>query len=71
MQPIGATSHKIGSKKGVACAEYLFGVIPLAQKDNSIYAASKNGGIKKISTIDTDNLITGFYNKYCTIVRGH
>ena len=67
--PYTATSNPVGNKKGQACYSSIFG-IPLGGLDVSIYKAAKNGGIKKISTVDTETFFALIYNKRCTIVRG-
>jgi hypothetical protein len=58
-----------GSKVGESSFTSYLGFPPF-NGDNSIETAAKNGGIKKISTVDTK--ITGglFSTKYSTIVTG-
>jgi hypothetical protein len=48
--PFAATSNPVGSKMGEAKLTTIFS-IPLPG-DAGIYAAAKNGGISKISTVD-------------------
>lgn len=68
-RPITATSNKLGSAEGEACARSFF-FIPFSS-DNTIYTAAKNGDIEKISTVDQHSLFTLIYNHQCTVVRGH
>jgi hypothetical protein len=68
--PVTATSNPVGSKVGTAKATVFLHVFAFDQ-DASIQTAAKNGGIKKISTVDlkqTDML--GFIQTYETIVTG-
>ena len=67
--PVAATSNTVGKLKGEACSRSIL-FIPLST-DASIYTAAKNGGVKKISTVDHEAFISGFYNTSCTIVRGY
>lgn len=48
--PLTATSNPLGSKIGQSSYSFLLG-IPMGG-DAGIYAAAKNGGITKISTVD-------------------
>lgn len=58
-----------GSKTGKACARNIFGIY--ATGDSSLAAAKKAGGIKKISTVDTEIAgILMLYSSRCTIVTG-
>ncbi len=68
--PVNATSNKVGSKVGTAKATGYLGVLFFGQ-DASIQTAAKNGGIKKISTVDIkQNNLFGLVVSYETIVTG-
>jgi len=68
--PVAATSNAIGSKVGTATANGYLNCIYL-DADASIQAAAKNGGIKKISTVDVKKTsILGILTGYETIVTG-
>jgi TRL-like protein family len=61
--------NTIGSKTGEACSESYLGFVTTG--DTSYITAARNGGIKKISTIDNRyKNILGFYATYCTVVTG-
>ena len=49
--PVAATSNPVGSKVGVAKTAQIIGFF-FDGGDYSIRTAAKNGGIKKISTVD-------------------
>ena len=67
--PLTATSAERGSKTGVATAESILGLVALG--DASIQAASRNGGITKIKTVDFDSKnILGIYGTFTTRVTG-
>lgn len=68
--PLTATSNPVGSKMGQASATYLFGYIPLGAADMGIYTAAKNGGITKISTVDTKMTPMFIFTTYATVVSG-
>ncbi len=69
MGPIAATSNPVGAKKGTACAQRAFG-FPLST-DASIYKAARNGGVSKISTVDSYSFgIPVLYSTNCTTVHG-
>lgn len=58
-----------GHKTGYACIYAAFGAISLG--DASIDTAMRNGGIKDVYSVDTENLsIMGVYTKQCTVVLG-
>ena len=58
------------TKTGEACTVNYIGVVTLG--DASIEKARKNAGINKIAYIDNSYTnILGFYQKYCTLVRGN
>lgn len=68
--PVNATSNEVGTKVGTAKAEGFLSVLFFDQ-DASIQAAAKNGGIRKISTVDIKHTsILGLYVTYETIVTG-
>jgi hypothetical protein len=59
-----------GHKTGYACIYAAFGMISLG--DASIDTAMRNGGIKEVYTVDTENLsIMGMYARQCTVVLGN
>jgi len=63
------SNGKVGAKEGRACAQSILMLV--AQGDASIAAAAKDGGIKKIDTIDHySRSILGIVADFCTIVRG-
>ncbi len=58
-----------GPKTGSAQAQGYLGMVALG--DASVAAACKNGGIKKIQTVDTHGTtILGIYSTWTTIVTG-
>jgi len=67
--PLMATTNTASTKVGKATCTSILGWI--AQGDCSIEAAAAAGGIKEISTVDTEvtNLI-GIYATRTTVVRG-
>ncbi len=67
-----ATSNPIGSKVGEASYSMILGIpLPLFSQDIGIQTAAQNGGITKISTIDTKvYTILGFYSTITTVVTG-
>ncbi len=65
----GSATFALGDNEGKACAENYLGIY--ATGDASIQAAKKNGGIKRVATVDyTFTNIIGVYGKVCTIVHG-
>ena len=59
----------IGAKTGEACATSILGCVTTG--DASTVAAAKNGGIKKVSTVDNKSTnVLGIYSTYCTQVTG-
>lgn len=68
--PVCATGNTMGSKVGEATGTYLFGYLPLSGADSSIKTAAKNGGITKISSVDSKVYVGFFVNKVTTIVTG-
>lgn len=69
--PITATSNPVGSKVGTAKSMSIFGFFPDGG-DLSIKSAAKQGGIKKISTVDFKQSMVFLYfvMSYETIVTG-
>ena len=69
--PGHATSNPVGSKVGESTVTLIFG-IPLGTfSDASIATAAKNGGIKKISTVDNKVYGLGYlYQVVTTVVTG-
>ncbi len=64
-----ATSNPSGPKRGESCASSILGIV--ATGDASAASAAANGGITKVSVVDTDVFsILGIYAKYCTVVHG-
>lgn len=58
-------------KTGEAEGGFLFGIIPVMSADVSVSTAAKNGGIKKIATIDTKTVsFAGIWVVRTTIVTG-
>jgi hypothetical protein len=68
--PITATSNPVGSQKGESCRANILGIIPISGTDTSIYKAAREGGVKKIATVDYEGFFAGIYNSYCTVVHG-
>jgi hypothetical protein len=58
-----------GTKRGEASASSILGIV--ATGDASIEAATRNGGITKIHTVDAQvKSVMGFYASYTTVVTG-
>lgn len=70
VSPVTATSNDLGSKVGEASGTYLFGFLPLGNMNMGIQKAAQNGGITKISTVDTKVKSGLFTTKISTIVTG-
>lgn len=66
--PVGVGPARSGSKTGTACAQSFLGLVSIG--DASIEAAKKNGRIKTVSTVDSENFSVLVYGKSCTIVKG-
>lgn len=63
------TSNPMGKKVGQSTATNILGIV--ASGDASITTAAKNGGIKKISHVDSKKTsILGIFGSYTTIVYG-
>lgn len=59
------------NKTGEASGKFLFGVFPLTSADVSVSTAAKNGGIKKIATVDSKKYsLLGILVTKTTIVTG-
>lgn len=57
------------AKTGMACGSNILSIV--ATGDNSIDAAKKAGGIKKVATVDYENFsVLGLYTKVCVHVTG-
>lgn len=68
--PVNATSNPVGQKVGVSKATGYLGVLFFDQ-DASIQTAAKNGGIKRIATVDIKKTsILNIIVTYETIVTG-
>lgn len=68
--PVNATGNAVGSKVGTAKATGFLSFLFFDQ-DASIRAAAKNGGIKRISTVDLKQTsVLGLIVTYETIVTG-
>ena len=69
--PVSATSNTIGSKVGQATGTVYLGFL-WGNADVGIQAAAKNGGITKISTVDTQTqtVLGGLIINYTTTVTG-
>ena len=65
-----ATTEVNATKTGTACQTSVLSLV--AQGDASVDAAKRDGKITKVSSIDSSSFsVLGFYNKYCTIVKGN
>ncbi|OJF75905.1 MAG: hypothetical protein BKP49_10185 [Treponema sp. CETP13] len=51
--PVCATSNPVGSKVGEASTKTILNILIPFKQDSGIQAAAANGGISKISTVDT------------------
>lgn len=58
------------NKMGTSCQTGLFFAAPFAGNFTSIEEAKRDGGIKKISSIDQEQSFYFFFNRNCTVVRG-
>lgn len=64
-----ATTATTVTKVGRACVENILGLVALG--DSSIAAAKKNGGIRKVVSVDYEVDQVVVYGKRCTVVRGN
>lgn len=63
------TANTLGKKVGQSTANNILGIV--ATGDASITTAAKNGGIKKISHVDSKKTsVLGIFSSYTTIVYG-
>mgnify|MGYP000185938939 FL=1 len=63
------TSNNLGKKVGQSSAMNILGIV--ATGDASITTAAKNGGIKKVSHVDSKKTsVLGIFGTYTTIVYG-
>ncbi len=69
--PVAVSSNEVGRKLGKACVKHLFGLIPMGSTDISIAKAAHNGGISKISSVDSSYSNYLFMSKRCTHVNGN
>lgn len=68
---VGAVTPGVSMEKtGEASGLYLFGAIPLMSVDTSVSTAARNGGIKKIATVDQKSTWYVVVTKKATIVTG-
>ncbi|MEI2711019.1 MAG: TRL-like family protein [Chitinophagaceae bacterium] len=69
--PVNATSNPVGNKVGSSKTSAILGLF-FDGGDASIATAAKNGGIKKISTVDfkQSHYLAGLYSAYETIITG-
>jgi hypothetical protein len=67
--PLMVTNHAIGSKRGEASRKIVFG-ITFGHTDLGAITAARNGGLKKIATVDWKVAGKMFGTKYSTIVTG-
>jgi uncharacterized protein YceK len=57
------------AKTGEACSMSILGWVTTG--DSSVPTAAKNGGIKKIASVDNNFMqVLGIYAKFCTVVTG-
>ena len=68
--PVAVTTNPLGAKTGSASCLYVLSVLPLGDWDTSIYKAAKNGGITKISTVDSQLQFYYLWSVRTTIVTG-
>jgi hypothetical protein len=68
--PVAATSNPVGSKTGSASCMYVLNIFPLGDWDTGIYKAAKNGGISRISTVDSKLQFFYVVSIVTTVVTG-
>jgi NADH:ubiquinone oxidoreductase subunit 2 (subunit N) len=68
--PIAATSNPVGSKTGSASCMYVLSIFPLGDWDTGVYKAAKNGGISRISTVDSKMQFFYIVSIVTTVVTG-
>lgn len=63
------TDETLTAKRGEACSTSILGLVTTG--DASVPTAAKNGGIKKIVSVDNDFVqVLGVWAKFCTVVTG-
>jgi len=63
------TDETLTSKTGEACSTSILGLVTTG--DSSVPTAAKNGGIKKVVSVDNSFMqVLGVYAKFCTVVTG-
>mgnify|MGYP002393090433 FL=1 len=67
--PLMVSNHSVGPKRGEASRSIFLG-ITFGHTDLGAITAAKNGGIKKISTVDWKVSSKMFRTKYSTVVTG-
>lgn len=66
---VSATEHDVADKTGKACTTNILGLIAIG--DATIEAAKREGGIKKVASVDRDIMnVLGLFGQNCTIVTG-
>jgi hypothetical protein len=67
---VDATEVAESTRRGEACTNSILGLVGFG--DASIEQAKMNGKLTKVSSVDASSFsVLGFYNKYCTIVKGN
>jgi hypothetical protein len=65
----GVSDNAAGAKTGEACSSSILGWVTTG--DASVPTAMKNGGLKKLSSVDNRyKQILGVYAEYCVVVTG-
>jgi hypothetical protein len=65
----GVTGATLGPKTGEACSKSILGLVTTG--DATVPTAMKNGGIKKVSSVDNRyEQILGVVATYCVVVTG-
>ncbi len=63
------TDETLTAKTGEACSTSILGWVTTG--DSSVPTAAKNGGIKKVVSVDNNFMqVLGIYAKFCTVVTG-
>ena len=63
------TDETLTAKTGEACSTSILGLVTTG--DSSVPTAAKNGGIKKVVSVDNNFMqVLGVYAKFCTVVTG-
>ncbi len=66
--PLTTSTAEEASRRGEACASTVF--VLFAFGDASIERAKRNGGIRKVATVDHHSQNVIGFGKFCTIVTG-